>query len=667
MSQADTHGDPDHLGPDDGEKKKSKRPANTAFRQQRLKAWQPILTPKSVLPLFFVIGAIFAPLGGVLLWASEQVQEIVIDYTGCPTQAPTGVSEPLPEGRVSSTFKSLQPSTFTWSRNETNTTTLTTPCSLYFQLPEPIGPPVFLYYKLTNFYQNHRKYVQSLDNDQLKGVAVSNDTIKSGNCDPLQVDKESNKAYYPCGLIANSIFNDTIHSPVPLSGNSSSYNMTGKGIAWSSDKELIKTTKYKYWEVVPPPNWRRKYGDSYTAETLPDLHNDEAFMVWMRTAGLPTFSKLSLRNDDDVMPSGSYRLDIDDSFNVTEYGGTKSILISTRTVMGGRNSFMGIAYVVVGGICVLMGVLFAVAHLQQGGQREVFVRDGICGTETPSTALKDAHKRLASTKDSQRVANTDDGKKPKNIEVETYFHVVSTTDNVNLVTNEMIASQFVFLERAYANASIKYRLLGIDRSINDTWAQNGDDKEMKRALRRGNYSSLNVYFQTDLRLVEGTSVNSRATATETKHKAMIPRASPSPNLLGFCTLPNPKINASSPVEDYIDDGCNILAATMPGGSIPHYNRGGTTVHEVGHWHGLLHVFQGDSCSPSNEGDYIADTPQQSIATEGCPTSQDSCPDSPGLDSIHNFMDYSSDDCYQGFTNDQGGRMRSMWSTMREGK
>lgn len=75
---------------------------------------------------------------------------------------------------------------------------------------------------------------------------------------------------------------------------------------------------------------------------------------------------------------------------------------------------------------------------QQQQGRQAFVRDGICGTETPSAALKDAHKRLAFT-DTQRVANED--AKPKNIEVETYFHVVSTKDQVDLVTNEMIASQ----------------------------------------------------------------------------------------------------------------------------------------------------------------------------------------------------------------------------------
>ena len=50
-------------------------------------------------------------------------------------------------------------------------------------------------------------------------------------------------------------------------------------------------------------------------------------------------------------------------FPVTNYGGTKSIVISTRTVMGGKNPFLGIAYIVVGGICILLGAVFTVAHL----------------------------------------------------------------------------------------------------------------------------------------------------------------------------------------------------------------------------------------------------------------------------------------------------------------
>jgi len=83
----------------------------------------------------------------------------------------------------------------------------------------------------------------------------------------------------------------------------------------------------------------------------------------MRLAGLPTFSKLAQRNDTANMRTGTYTVDIDHHFNVTEYGGTKSIIISTRTVMGGKNPFLGIAYVVVGGICIVLGTLFTITHL----------------------------------------------------------------------------------------------------------------------------------------------------------------------------------------------------------------------------------------------------------------------------------------------------------------
>jgi len=50
-------------------------------------------------------------------------------------------------------------------------------------------------------------------------------------------------------------------------------------------------------------------------------------------------------------------------FPTDEYKGTKAIIITTRTVMGGRNPFLGIAYVVVGGMCILLGVIFTVTHL----------------------------------------------------------------------------------------------------------------------------------------------------------------------------------------------------------------------------------------------------------------------------------------------------------------
>ncbi|KAJ9630766.1 alkylphosphocholine resistance protein lem3 [Taxawa tesnikishii (nom. ined.)] len=364
---------------DNKKKQKSRRPANTAFRQQRLKAWQPILTPKTVLPLFFAVGIIFAPIGGLLLWASAQVQELSIDYQDCATRAPEWPTfSSVPSSHFSTSFKNATPAAEvpSWSRNTTlvhygnggDYTVNTTVCMLQFYVPDVIGPPVLFYYRLTNFYQNHRRYVKSYDQDQLSGKFRSNTSIHESDCDPLRTDDATGKAYYPCGLIANSVFNDTFFSPVLLNtpgsnAGNTTYQMSNKGIAWDSDKDLYKTTAYTVDQVVPPPNWRVRYPTYNETFPLPDLHDDEAFQVWMRTAGLPSFSKLALRNDDTAMAVGRYQVDIHDYFPTTIYDGTKSILISTRTVMGGKNPFLGIAYIVVAGICILLGALFTATHL----------------------------------------------------------------------------------------------------------------------------------------------------------------------------------------------------------------------------------------------------------------------------------------------------------------
>lgn len=191
-------------------------------------------------------------------------------------------------------------------------------CHLKFNIPDDLEAPVFLYYRLTNFYQNHRRYVQSLDLNQLKGEAVTYGTLKGGACEPLAVNQTAKKPVYPCGLIANSMFNDSIEQPQykPSTGSADGqtvwYNMTKKGIAWQSDKDLIKKTKYTSDEVLPPANWGWAVKDGVYTE-MEKLHENEDFLVWMRTAGLPSFSKLSLRNDNETMKSGQYSLAITDS------------------------------------------------------------------------------------------------------------------------------------------------------------------------------------------------------------------------------------------------------------------------------------------------------------------------------------------------------------------
>lgn len=61
---------------------KSRKPDNTAFKQQRLPAWQPILTAGTVLPAFFVIGLIFIPIGIGIFVTSNNIREFEVRREG---------------------------------------------------------------------------------------------------------------------------------------------------------------------------------------------------------------------------------------------------------------------------------------------------------------------------------------------------------------------------------------------------------------------------------------------------------------------------------------------------------------------------------------------------------------------------------------------------------
>jgi hypothetical protein len=283
----------------------------------------------------------------------------------------------MPDGTVSSALKGTADVVPKWGRGRENYTFVypkrdyeveSNVCVLEFTIKDNIKPPIYMYYRLTNFYQNHRRYVKSFDVDQLKGKAKD---TKGGDCDPLQVNEEG-KPYYPCGLIANSMFNDTFDNLTALNPPANPqggpvkefYNMTQYGIAWGSEKDLYGLSEYPDTDVVPPPNWAESYPpDGYATTGFPNIHTWEPFQVWMRTAGLPTFSKLAMKNENDELTTGTYRLRIYDRFPVEKYGGDKTILISTRTIMGGKNPFLGIAYVVVGGLCILLGAVFTATHL----------------------------------------------------------------------------------------------------------------------------------------------------------------------------------------------------------------------------------------------------------------------------------------------------------------
>lgn len=346
---------------------KSRKPPNTAFRQQRLKAWQPLLTPKSVIPFLIILAVIFAPLGIAIINTEYNVELLSIDYSHCNSLHSDSFKS-VPKKYVFHHFKKKNTDPeFQWKVvNSTDEfDDLKQTCQIRFNLPKDIKPPIYLYYKLTNYYQNHRKYVESYDLEQLKGIAVTKGDLSDG-CKPLRFIDD--KIVYPCGLISNSYFNDTFSNPVLLNAKSSSnnetYELTDEGISWSSDRNLkYKKTEYDPKDIVPPPNWYKMFPDGYNETNLPDLSSWEHLQNWMRTAGLPSFYKLYGKNDTDILTSGSYEISIVMNYPVSIFGGTKTMVITTNSIFGGRNMSLGVIYIIVAIVCLVLGVAFLLQHL----------------------------------------------------------------------------------------------------------------------------------------------------------------------------------------------------------------------------------------------------------------------------------------------------------------
>ncbi|EJS44475.1 cdc50p [Saccharomyces arboricola H-6] len=342
------------------EKPVSKRPPNTAFRQQRLKAWQPILSPQSVLPLLIFVACIFTPIGIGLIVSATKVQDLTIDYSHCDTKASTTAFVDIPKKYTMYHFKNKVENKPQWKVTEDESGDKT--CELQFEVPNEIKRSVFIYYKLTNFYQNHRRYVQSFDTKQILGKPIKLDDLDT-SCSPIR--SRDDKIIYPCGLIANSMFNDTFSQKLNGVNNTGDYDLTNKDISWSVDRHRYKATKYNASDIVPPPNWMKKYPDGYTDENIPNIHTWEEFQVWMRTAAFPKFYKLALKNESVPLPNGTYQMNIELNYPISLFGGTKSFVLTTNSAIGGRNMSLGVLYLIVAGLCALFGIAFLVKLIFQ--------------------------------------------------------------------------------------------------------------------------------------------------------------------------------------------------------------------------------------------------------------------------------------------------------------
>jgi hypothetical protein len=151
------------------------------------------------------------------------------------------------------------------------------------------------------------------------------------------------------------------------------------------------------------------------------------------------------------------------------------------------------------------------------------------------------------------------------------------------------------------------------------------EQAAKSALRKGGAGDLNIYT-----------------------------ANLSGGLLGWATFPADY--AKRPT----NDGVVLLFDSLPGGLAAPYAEGDTAVHEIGHWMGLYHTFQG-GCTKQN--DLVADTPAEKSADYYCTDGRDSC-QAGGPDPVTNYMDYGTDLCMNHFMKDQDTRMDYQFSAYR---
>ena len=282
------------------------------------------------------------------------------------------------------------------------------PCTVTLQLDQRLEQPVYVSYELTNVYQNHLEYVRSYDQAQLLGDYRLSDS-KLSTCSPL-LKADDGRTLNPCGLIANSLFNDVIKV------DGSDYELDSSDIAIAPDREkYAQPNKFKYtkatgagefsvsaclnstcsdevcthWLGSSKTKCRGYYcsnpevfdcdGDSYYAFWYPDEENqqylyesfpevvsplqgvkNEHFIVWMKVSALPKFRKLYGVIKSSIRPQSNLTFTIQSNFEVGDFDGKKFVVVSTTSWFGGEQAFLGRALVGFGSLFTLIGIFAAV-------------------------------------------------------------------------------------------------------------------------------------------------------------------------------------------------------------------------------------------------------------------------------------------------------------------
>ena len=300
--------------------------------RQELKSYTPEWNAKcSIITDFFIMISSFS-IGILLVYYSKRHIEIEVDYTNCiPNQ----------DNSFSSSNKS---------------------CRIQFKVHRTIKKPIFVYYKLRNFYLNHRKIIESKNWKELRGE----DANTKSSCKDAYLMGEmfgKNSVYFinqwghnfsetdvasPCGLLARSFFNDTFNL-TDDDGNYIIINETG------ISNKYLKKSFFK----------RRK---DYENTQWIDVEN-EHFINWMNIETFSTFTKLWGKIYKDLEP-GSYYLIAHDNYDIARYDSKKSFIIGNANVFG-VNNFVGFFFIAIAIYLLVVILILWVKYLLGKEKKEV--------------------------------------------------------------------------------------------------------------------------------------------------------------------------------------------------------------------------------------------------------------------------------------------------------